>query len=197
MSSPTARITKFASRRQANIPPHGRKALKRLVAAAVATVLPALGGCGADEERGRPIPRQQAAVLESRLTELQRRFEFGDGACADIQEDTRPAVQSALKQIPRTVDDEVRRALRESFDHLFDLARQQCDETKRARTEPTQTTPPTPPPIQTIPPRTQPTQTETEPKDREEEKKKGDKKGPNSGLPEEDGTRDGVPIDPD
>jgi hypothetical protein len=141
----------------------------------------AVSGCGSDGE-GKPIPREQAQALESRLDEVQRRFDAGGGACGDIQSDSRPAVEQLLSQIPSSVDPDVRRAARESFDRLFSLTSEQCDEQKGQNTTPEQTTPaPEPTPTQTTetqpPTQTQPPPTPTTPGDGKkpkDEKGKGD-----------------------
>jgi hypothetical protein len=134
-------------------------------------------GCGSDEEQGDPIPAPTAEVLQSRLDEVQRRFEFGGGACLDILDDSRPAIDDAIASLPEGVDADVREALQQGFDRLFELSDQQCDdaETDTQTTEqPPQTQPETtetvPPPdtqtetTETVPPpQTETTPTQTEP----------------------------------
>jgi outer membrane biosynthesis protein TonB len=111
-------------------------------------------GCGGDDEpEGAPIPQQAANDIESRLGEVERRMSAGGGACADIQNDTKPAVDQIVASLPSDVDPDVRNALQDSVDRLFDLTGQECDEDKGQNTE----TPEEPPP----PPETE-TQTETE-----------------------------------
>jgi hypothetical protein len=131
-------------------------------------------GCGSDDE-GEPIPADIAGQLQTRLDEIERRFEFGNGACADIQNDSLPAVEDLIASVPQNVDADVRQALADGFDRLFQLTEEQCEEPE-SQTEPdtvqpapvptdtTQTTPPettetTPPPTETEAPPT----TETEP----------------------------------
>jgi hypothetical protein len=131
-------------------------------------------GCGSDEE-GEPIPANIAGQLQTRLAEVERRFEFGNGACADIQNDSLPAVEDLLTSIPENVDADVRQGLAEGFDRLFVLTEEQCEQTQ-TETEPapapepvpTDTTETTPPPTETTPPPTEteeppPVDTETEP----------------------------------
>jgi hypothetical protein len=91
-------------------------------------------GCGADEEKGSPIPAAAAAELEKRLDSVQGRFNFGGGACADIPEDQQ-LVAETIAQLPDDVDPDVRQALQEGFDRLFTLTDEQCDETKGQETE--------------------------------------------------------------
>ena len=104
-----------------------------LVIAAVATT-----GCGADEETKPSIPADTAQALESRLDEVQRRFEAGGGACGDVTNDSQPAVQSILASLPSSVDPDVRSALTDSFDRLFQLSAEQCDDQEESTT-PTET----------------------------------------------------------
>jgi hypothetical protein len=101
-------------------------------------------GCGGDDEEpeGAPIPRQAAVDLESRLAEVERRMDAGGGACADIQNDTRPAVDSIVSSLPSGVDADVRDALQESFDRLFQLSEQECDEQAGQEPEPEPVPPP-------------------------------------------------------
>jgi hypothetical protein len=139
------------------------------VALALAAGLAA--GCGSDDEpEGTPIPRQAAADLESRLAEVERRMDAGGGACADIQNDTEPAVDSIVSSLPSDVDADVRDALQESFDRLFQLTEQECDE--QAGQEPEPEPEPVPPPdteteeTVTVPP---PEETETVPPPEETE----------------------------
>jgi hypothetical protein len=122
-------------------------------------------GCGSDDEpEGAPIPRQAAAEIESRLGEVERRMAAGGGACGDIQNDTQPAVDSIVASLPSDVDPDVRDALQESVDRLFELTEQECDEQKGQDTE-TQEEPPPPPETETLPPETEtvPPETETVP----------------------------------
>jgi hypothetical protein len=104
-----------------------------LVIAAVAAA-----GCGADEETKPSIPADSAQALEARLDEVQRRFDAGGGACGDIINDTQPAVQSILASLPQSVDADVRSAVTDSFDRLFELSAEQCDDEEQSTT-PTET----------------------------------------------------------
>ena len=132
-------------------------------------------GCGSDDEpEGAPIPQQAAADIESRLAEVERRMEAGGGACADIQDDTKPAVESTVASLPSDVDPDVRDALQESVDRLFELTEQECDEQKGQDTE----VQPEPPPetetetetdTDTVPTETLPEETEEVPPPEEEQ----------------------------
>jgi hypothetical protein len=115
----------------------------------------AAAGCGGDKEKGRPIPRAQAAELERRLSEAENRLANGSaGACRDILIDTRPAVQATLKTLPRTVDADVRSALEQSFQNLWNLVDSECQ--NLTPDQPTQTN-------TTTQPETTPTDTATTP----------------------------------
>jgi hypothetical protein len=110
---------------------------------ALAGCVAALGaaGCGSDgeQDQGAPIPSAQAQALQTRLGEIQRRFDFGDGACADILDDSKPGVEQILAAIPKSVSAEVRSTLSDGFQRLFDLTQEQCDEQKGQQTETTTT----------------------------------------------------------
>jgi hypothetical protein len=156
-------------------------------------------GCGSDDE-GTPIPANIADQLQTRLDEIQRRFEFGNGACADIENDSKPAVEELVASVPNDVDADVRQALEESFDRLFELTAEQCEQ-QQTETQPepepepapapepepaptTDTAPPetteteAPPQTETTPP---PEQTETAPPPAQGERDGGDDNGSGGG----------------
>jgi outer membrane biosynthesis protein TonB len=161
----------------------------RLPHISLALALVALvAGCGSDKE-GKPIPADQAAALQKQLDSIENRFDFGDGACADIEDKSIPAVRQELDSIPSSVGSDVRDALRRSFDRLFELTASQCDEQKGQETTPTETTPtettPTETtPTETTPTETTPTQTEKQPPGQQKKEKtpgSGGKKAPDNG----------------
>jgi hypothetical protein len=120
----------------------------------------ATAGCGSDDEKGDPIPAQQAAELQNRLDETEARLANGSvGACKDILDDTMPEVTRILSGLPRAVDADVRSALEDSFDNLWNLVDSECQDLKPD--EPTQTETDTAP--ETTPTETQPETTETAP----------------------------------
>jgi len=104
----------------------------------LAIAVVAAAGCGADEETKPSIPADSAQALEARLDEVQRRFDASGGACGDIINDTQPAVESILASLPSSVDADVRGALTDSFDRLFELSAEQCDDEEQSTT-PTET----------------------------------------------------------
>jgi hypothetical protein len=131
-------------------------------------------GCGSDQEPKRSIPASSVQELDARLAEVQRRFEAGGGACADITKDSQPAVDSILASLPSSVDRDERSALSESFTRLFELTAEQCDngepttptetettptETQTETTDTTETTPTETTPTETTPTETTPTET--------------------------------------
>jgi hypothetical protein len=122
--------------------------------------------CGSDEEPAPSIPASSAQELDARLSEVQRRFDVGGGACADITNDSQPAVESILTSLPSSVDGDVRSALEESFDRLFELTAEQCKDDEQSttpettpETTPTETTPTETTPTETTPTETTPTET--------------------------------------
>ena len=138
-----------------------------------------LAACGGDDE-GRGIPRASASTLQRQLDSILSRFEAGDAACRDVLEgdDTnRDAVQKTLDALSENVDQDVRNALRDSFDRLFELVDEEC----QPREEETTPTEPTPPPTVETEPETE-TQTETTetapaPKPKKEEKRRKENAG--------------------
>ena len=139
--------------------------------ATIALLLLAAGfaaSCGSDEEKGEPIPVASAQELNKRLDEVQRRFDFGGGACADIINDSQPGVDAIITALPQNVDRDVRDALQGGFNHLFELSGEQCDEQKGQETEanplPTETEPdPLPTETEEVPTETEEAPTETVP----------------------------------
>ncbi len=148
----------------------------------------AVAGCGGDEE-GKPIPAATATALNNELDGVQRRLDEGSaGACRDILEGPRepnvPRVQDLIDAMPDDVDSDVRSALEDSFDKLWDLVQEDCDdkaqeEKSQQEPEPTTTEETTPEttPTETTPPETTPT--ETTPPDEEPLPPEGD--GDNGG----------------
>lgn len=180
---------------------------KTLTALALLLALAAaVASCGKESPKGKPIPRAQAAELEKQLASIQRRYEFGDGACSDIANDNEPAVARRLDGLPRSVDAGVRKALRQSFDHLFQLAASQCDTRKGQDTAPTdtaptptETTPPHPTHTQTTPTETAPPNTQSQPQTQPQQNRpprrpnggQGAPPGQNGGAPAPQGAGDG------
>jgi hypothetical protein len=153
--------------------------LRTTTALLIALVAATAAGCGSEDEKGSPLPEQAVVDLESRLDEVERRMTAGGGACADITNDSAPAVDGIIQSLPSDVDADVRQALEDGFTRLFTLTAEQCDETKGQQTEPepapepetdtqtetipsetipTETTPTIPeePPIETVPPEENP-----------------------------------------
>jgi hypothetical protein len=91
-------------------------------------------GCGADEETKPSIPVTATGEFLKRLDSVEARFNVGGGACRDIPEDQR-LVNDQIARLPSSVDSDVRNALQDSFDHLFDLTDEQCDEGKGEQTD--------------------------------------------------------------
>jgi hypothetical protein len=142
---------------------------KRIFLLALLGAALAIAGCGGDDE-GEPIPAQTAQALEAELDGVQARIDNGSsGACNDILEGDRgpnlERVQQLIDGLPEDVDPDVRSALEDSFDRLWELVQQDCDdkaqeeESEREEPEPE----PEPTPTETEPAPETPTETETAP----------------------------------
>ena len=130
----------------------------------------AVAGCGGDEE-GKPIPAATATALNNELDGVQARLDQGSsGACRDILEGPRDPnmarVQELIDAMPDDVDSDVRSALEDSFDRLWDLVQEDCDDKaqeEKSQQEPQETTTeettPETTPTETTPPETTPTET--------------------------------------
>ena len=141
-----------------------------IFALALVAVAVAAAGCGGDTE-GKGIPVATANALHDQLGNVQARIDQGSaGACKDIIEapasrgSNKQQVQDLIDSMPDDVDADVKSALQDSFDHLWDLVEQDCaakaDQTN-TNTTPTETqTNTTPTETQT---ETTPTETETTP----------------------------------
>ena len=136
--------------------------LRTSTALVIALVAATAAGCGSDDEEGSPLPEQAVVDLESRLDEVERRMAAGGGACADITNDSAPAVDGIIQSLPSDVDADVRQALEDGFSRLFTLTAEECDETEGQVTEPEPAPEPAPEietETETIPPETIPTET--------------------------------------
>jgi hypothetical protein len=127
-------------------------------------------GCGGDDE-GAPIPNRQATELLGQLDSVSSRIANGStAACRNVIEggDTNvDTVQRIIDSLPASVDGDVRDALEQSFDRLFELVGEKCADIEQGQTDttPTETTPPATEttPTETTPPATETTPTETTP----------------------------------
>lgn len=133
----------------------------------------AVAGCGSDNQGGKLIPAAQAAQLQHELDIVQARLDNGSpGACKDIldaQDANDEGVARIVDSLPSNVDPDVRDALQQSFDNLWNLVDSRCqnltpNEPAQTETttqpETTTTTETTPPATETTPP---PTDTTTSP----------------------------------
>jgi hypothetical protein len=156
-------------------------------------------GCGGDDE-GKPIPAATATALNAELNTVQARLDNGSaGACKDILEGSRgpndDRVQQVIEDMPDDVDADVRSALEDSFDRLWDLVQQECDDRARQEEE-NQQEPEQPEETetqteeQTTPTETETTETETTPPEDEQLPPEGD--GDNGGTVPDTGTGGGV-----
>jgi hypothetical protein len=148
------------------------KGSRRILAAALVGVALAAAGCGGDEE-GKGIPAATADTLNVQLQKVQERITQGSvGACKDILDapdergPNKKPVQQAIDSLPDDVDSDVRSALQDSFDHLWDLVEQDCQDKEDKEDKQQTNTTPTETQEETTPTETQeettPTETETE-----------------------------------
>ena len=130
-------------------------------------------GCGGDDE-GAPIPRATATALNAELDGVQARLDQGSsGACRDIisgpRDPNKERVQELIDSMPDDVDSDTRSALQDSFDNLWELVDQECDdkaqrEQDQKQQEPeTDTTPTDTTPTDTTPTDTTPTEPDQAP----------------------------------
>ena len=159
-------------------------AVRHLAALGVGAVLMVTPGCGSSEEsKGDPLPADAVAAISGRLTEVQRRYDSATkndnpGACRDIERDSYRAISATVKDLPSSVDADVRNALEESLARLQELTSEGCSQVRE--TPPQQDTTPQ----ETVPPETVPQETTTEPTDTQtvpDEKKPKKDKGKGNG----------------
>jgi outer membrane biosynthesis protein TonB len=146
--------------------------LRSLIALPVLLLAGVAAGCG-DEEKGSPIPAGQAAALQDQLDGIQRRLDNGSaGACNDILGGAKgpntEAVEQQLAALPEDVDADVRDALQQSFDRLFELIDEHCSQLQSEQSDPQPGPEPDPEPTPDTTPEEEPT-TEEEPPPTEEE----------------------------
>ena len=133
----------------------------RVTAAAAILLVAIAAGCGSDDE-GEPIPVRFGAALDSRLDRIQAAVALGTPEGCQTALDVDPEVQQIIDTMPADVDPQVRDALTRSFDHLFELVAQDCNERDQTETETTPTeTETTPTETETTPPETVTTPPET------------------------------------
>jgi hypothetical protein len=132
---------------------------------ALVVVAVAAAGCGGDKA-GKGIPAATATRLDAQLDNVQARLDQGSvGACKDIIEGPRgpnkQQTQDLIDSMPGDVDSDVKSALQDSFDNLWDLVQQECDD-KASKTETNTTTTETPTETTTTETQTETTTTPTE-----------------------------------
>jgi hypothetical protein len=159
------------------------KTLKRISLLLALGAALALAGCGGDDDEGAPIPSAQVQLLEGRLTETENRLGDGSlGACEDILNDTMPEVTRVLDSLPNDVDPDVRTALEDSFNRLWQFVEDECrdrqpEESAEPEPDPEPTTPETETETETVPP-----DTETAPTEPDEETLPPEGDGDNEGV---------------
>jgi hypothetical protein len=129
---------------------------RSILAVLVAALAVAASGCG-DDEKGGPIPSDQATEINSLLDQTQRRMDAGN-ACGDVKSQTLPRLDAAVNRLPGSVDHNTRTTLNDGVSHLRTLVDRECGtiakQKEKARTETT--------PTETTPTETTPTETQTE-----------------------------------
>jgi hypothetical protein len=106
-----------------------------LAAALAAGALSVVAGCG--KEEGRPIPASAANDIIARLDEVERRV--AANACNDVRQDSLPALEQEIANLPARVDANVRSTLENGLGRLTELVEAECVE------------PQTQPPAETVP----------------------------------------------
>jgi hypothetical protein len=167
---------------------------RRIVALVLALAALGAAGCGGDEE-GKGIPQTTADGLLAQLEGVQKRIDQGSaGACKDILEGSngpnKQQAQDLIDSMPDDVDPDVKSALQDSFDNLWDLVDQECED-KASKEEETSTTPaetnttPAETETETTPPETDTEETPTEttpPSEEELPQGEGNGNGNDNGL---------------
>ena len=160
---------------------------RQLAAALAACLALAVGACGSsDEPEGNPLPSATVAELQTRLDEIERRYQDAVdngnvGACDDIGADSMPAIDTVIAGLPDDVDPELRNAAAESFNHLRELTEAACADIEPVETVPEpepeplpeeETTPDETIPEETAPPETTPVEPPSAPDEKEKDKDK-------------------------
>ena len=144
-------------------------------------------GCGGDDE-GKRIPAATASALNAQLDGVKARLDNGTaGACKDVLEGPRgpnlDQVNQIIESMPDDVDADIRSALQDSFDNLWDRVQEKCDDLSQQedsqQPEPEQTDTTTTPTETT----TTPTETSTTPTTPEDAPLPNDGDGNGGGVP--------------
>jgi hypothetical protein len=122
-----------------------------------ASVVFAVAGCGSQK---RTIPTKQAQSFLSQLDTIGSQFD--NGACTGAGAKVR-ALASQVRDLPNSVDSEVKRNLEAGVARLERLVSEQCKRPAPTNTTPTTTVPTTTVPTTTVPTTTVPTTPTTTP----------------------------------
>jgi hypothetical protein len=122
-------------------------------------------GCGSDEE-GKELPAASVTELNRQLAFIERAVDVPSaGSCRSVLEGSQPnraRVESILDELPTDVDPELRDATRDSFERLFELVEQECQDREQDESRTDTETETTPPETETETTDTETTPTETE-----------------------------------
>jgi hypothetical protein len=123
---------------------HSTRARRPALAVVLALGGLAAAGVGCGEDEGRPIPAGQARDIVARLDEVERRVDAR--ACNDVRDDSLPAIQQSLDDLPSNVDQDVRSTLEDGVGRLTELIEAECVEPPAPVQEETTTPEPDPEP---------------------------------------------------
>ena len=140
------------------------RARRPAVTVALALAGIAVAGVGCDADEGRPIPASSAQDIVARLDEVERRVDARE--CKDVREESLPAIEREIDDLPSNVDADVRTTLADGLGRLDELIEAECVEPPKAA--PLEPTPepepvPQPDPIPTPEPEPEPEPEPTEP----------------------------------
>ena len=160
----------------------------KLTAALGACAALTLAGCGSsDDPEGDPLPSGAVAQLQTRLDEIERRYQDAVdngnvGACEDIGTDSMPAIEDVIARLPESVDPELREAVDQSFARLRQLADDACADIQPVETVPEPVPVPEPEPVPEEDTSTEEVPTETVPQEEPPSEENGNGIG-NGGTP--------------
>ena len=130
----------------------------RLTTVAVIVLALVLSSCGGGNKR--TIPTKDAQAFLQQLDKIQSQFD--NGACVGAGAKV-AALESQVRQLPSSVDSDVRKNLIAGVARLQVLVSRQCQRPTPTNTTPTTTTQPVPTVTQTVPTTTTPPPTTTTP----------------------------------
>jgi hypothetical protein len=126
-----------------------RRVSPALAAVLAAAALGLAAGCGGEE--AAPIPTRSARDIVTRLDEVERRV--AADACNDVRQDSLPALEREVGELPERVDPAIRSTLEDGLGRLEELVQAECEEpAEEPAPEPDPAPEPTPQPETPIEP---------------------------------------------